>query len=181
MLDPFIFSDSIESKAKKFLSLTDNYTPLFDDNGEISKSSGSFIDAFADAFESYSLSGEVLGATHGLQQKELLKIFLSLYSINIIDFATALANYFSTVCIVNGVPSHGGISVVSVTNDALSHIPEFVSAIESSYTTNLYEPIFHNLINNIESIALPSITWIVTELVWTGTSFVPIPFLEKIT
>lgn len=179
-LDPYVFSDSIETDAKLFLSLDDNYKPLYDENKKVKNSYGNYIELFSSAYENYSLTGTVLGAEHGSQQKSFLEVFLGLYSNNIVDFATALANYWSTVLLVNGTPMHGGVSVISVTNDAILHIPEFIQAIESSYTTDLYNPMFHNLINNIEHIALPSITWVVTELVWVGNAFVPVPFNEKI-
>lgn len=182
-LTPSIFTNEFESFMRRYISLDDSFQPIYEGNS-IVPSYGDYPSKFASAYETYSLSGVVLGAVHGAQQPSILESFLRSWNSNsrssVTEFATALASYWSTVLVVPGSPAHGGVSVVSVTNDSTSHISEFESAILATITTSFYRPIFINLINNIESIALPSVTWYVTELVDQGGSLVPVTFTEKV-
>jgi hypothetical protein len=123
------------------------------------------------------LTGLVLGAAHGSQQAGLLEAFMKAASGSIIDFATALANYWGTVLVINGLPLHGGVSVISVVNDAPSKIAAFQDAILASITTEYKYPVMNHLMENIEAIALPQVTWIVTEMMPNGS---PASFPEKV-
>ena len=178
-LTPIIFPNEFESFMKRYISLNDSFLPIYDGD-TIVPSYGDYPSKFASAYEKYSLSSEVLGAVHGAQQPALLETFLRSWSYSVTEFATSLANYWSTVLIVPGAPMHGGVSVQSVTNDAACHVADFEAAILATITTSFYQPIFTNLINNIESIALPAVTWYVVELVYQGGSLTPVTFTEKV-
>jgi|SRR5690554_5061312 len=180
MLDPNIFPNEFDAFMKRKVSLDDNFLPLYDGDF-ILPSTGDYPSAFARAYDTYSYSGEVLGATHATAHNPgILEAFMRSHSTSVTDFARALANFWSTVLIVPGVPMHGGVSVQSVVNDASAQVSAFESAILASITTELTTPVFIQLINNIETIALPSITWTVIEMIPVGPSLVPTPFLEKI-
>lgn len=167
-LTPSIFPAEFESFMLRYISLDNSFLPLY--NGDqIESSVGDYPSSFASSYETYSLSGEVLGALHGAQSPDILESYLRTFSTSVTDFATALANYWSTVLIVPGAPAHGGKSVATVTNDASSQISAFESAIIATFTIQLETPVFVNLINNIEAIALPSVTWFVTEVMPNDT------------
>jgi len=180
MLTPTIFTQEFDDFMKRFISLNDEFQPIYS-NGQISPSVGDYPSRFASAYETYSLSGVVPGALHGSQSPSILESFFRSHSTSITQFATSLADYWSSVLLVPGPPAHGGIQVLEVTNDASSQVSAFESAIRASITTSLVTPVFSNLINNIETIALPTVTWTVTELVdQGGGNFVPEDFFETI-
>lgn len=174
-LTPSIFPTEFESFMKRYISLNDSFLPIYED-GIIVPSIGDYPSTFASTHETYSLSGEVLGAVHGNQQPDILETYLRTFSTSVTDFATALAEYWSTVLIVPGPPAHGGDVVTTVVNDAASKVASFEAAITTTFTTSLSTPVFINLINNIEQIALPDVTWTVTEL-FDGS---PVTFPEKV-
>lgn len=180
-LMPIVFSNELIDDMNAFVSLGSGGLPLTDAPGIVTPGAGDYPSSFASAYEAYSLTGEVLGAIHGDQQRpSIIESYLRTFSTSIIDFATALANYWATVLIVPGPPAHGGISVVSVVNDATDHVSAFASAITASLTQDYKLPIMKHLIDNIESIALPQVTWTVTELIPTGAGPVPMQFAEKV-
>lgn len=191
MLRPKTFADEFEKFTLRyssyevpyfendpnFIPSLGEFTILSDDEGNILPPEGDFPLKYAESYETYSLTGEVLGAVHGLQQPEFIETFMRSFSTSITEFATALANYWSTVLIVPGVPSHGGVSVVSVVNDATNWIASFEAAILASITTEYKYPVMVHLIENIEAIALPNVTWTVTEMMSSGS---PASFPEKV-
>lgn len=197
MLTPNTFSYSFESFMNNYISLVqpekpDDWDDVVDgeftpdknkfvsktnDDGSITQPVGDYPSSFASSYEEYSLEGIVLGAVHGAQQPIIIESFMRTFSNSIIDFATALANYWGTVLIINGLPLHGGVSVISVVNDAPSKIPAFQAAILASITTEYKYPVMSHLMENIEAIALPQVTWIVTEMMPNGS---PASFPEKV-
>jgi hypothetical protein len=180
MLDPNIFPSEFDAFMKRKVSLSDSFLPLYDGDF-ILPAFGDYPSAFASAYDIYSYSGEVLGATHEpAHDPGIIEAFMRSYSTSVTEFAQALADFWSTVLIVPGAPMHGGVSVQSVVNDASVQVGAFESAILASITTELTTPVFIQLINNIEAIALPSVTWTVTEMIPVGSSLVPTPFLEKV-
>ena len=136
-------------------------------------SSGNFAAGFASAYHNYASAGQVLGAISGGGNQSIIQNFMDSVQSNsqaIPDFAKALADYWAGVAVKPGTPAHGGVSVVSVTNDAASKVSAFLSAITESYTTDKTDPGFQQLIENIENIALTAVTWTVTEQMPDGGS-----------
>ena len=176
-LDSIVFSNEIVDKANRFFSINLHQYPILDEDGNVIPSSGDYPFDFAQSYETYSLTGEVKSALHGDQQPSIIEDFLRVYNTSIYDFATALAEYWFTVLIIPGEPTHGGISVVSVENDATSFIDSFYDAITASLTQEWKMPIYNHFINNIEEIALPDVTWYITELMPNGSTSV---FTEKV-
>jgi hypothetical protein len=162
-----------------FCSLNTDGTPKVDGNGVPVPSQGTYPAPFANAYKTYTLTGQVLGAQHGSQNESILSSWLSGPVTGTEEFAQVLANYWATVLIVPGAPAHGGTSVVSVTNDAASKVSAFVAALNATYTTNSVEPIFSSFLENVKNIALSQVTWFVTELMPPSSS--PTVFQEKIT
>lgn len=179
MLTSNIFSQEFDDFMKRYISLDNEFQPIYE-GGDISPSVGDYPSKFASAYETYSLSGEVLGANHGSQEPSILETFLRSHNTSITQFAMSLADYWSTVLIVPGEPAHGGVQVVQVTNNATSQLSSFESAIRATLTTSLTLPVFSTLINNIEVIALPSVTWTITELMDRGGTLVPEHFFETV-
>lgn len=142
-----------------------------------------FPSAWATAYDNYGKAGVVLGAINEGGNKGALDSFLrggvNNDDATITAFAVALASYWADVALIPGDPAHGGISVVSVANDAGSQVSAFESAIRSSMTSSRSEPFFKVLIENIQNIGVSAITWTVTEVVLTPAP-VPTDFLEKI-
>lgn len=177
MLTPIVFSNEFEAFMNRYVSYTISGNPaitdfkaITDDNGVIVPPIGDFPFQYAAAYETYSLTGEVLGAEHGSQTPVIIESFLRTYSISVLEFATALANYWATVLLIPSAPMHGGVSVVSVVNDAASKVGAFHSAITASLTTDYKYPVMVHFIENVESIALPQVTWTVTELFSNGST-----------
>lgn len=127
---------------------------------ETSAPSGGYQQAFADAYDTYAVAGELSqgGGAPGMEDKSIISGFLSGLTGNttVTEFATMFANYWAT-CLL--VPDGGAISVV---NDASSQIPAFEAAIIASITQSDTQPYFQHLVENIQSIALPQVTWTVT-------------------
>ena len=138
-----------------------------------------YAPAFASAYETYASAGTVPGATNTGGTESILEAFVAavISRVETIDeFAQALADYWATVAITPGSPAHGGTSVTSVVNDALSQVAAFRSAIVASITDVDTAPYFEQLIVNIENIGVSAVTWTVTELI----GGVPTPFSENI-
>lgn len=179
MLIPTVFSDEFESFMNRYISLAipdvpipliTEFTAIRDDSGNIVPPIGDFPLEYSLAYEKYSLTGQVLGAVHGVQQPQIIETFLRSFTASVREFAVALANYWSTVLIVPGAPAHGGVSVVSVVNDAASKVSSFEAAITASLTTDYKYPVMVHFIENVESIALPDVTWTVTERFSNGST-----------
>ena len=121
--------------------------------------STSFPSAFASAYKTYSQAGTLSGGggVSGSESEGILSSFLSSFTSNTTpdDFAQTLANYWAT-CLL--VPAGG---VISVVNDAASKKSAFKTAILASLTTTEKTPYFKDFMQNIQSIALPTITWTV--------------------
>jgi len=179
-LQPILFSTTFIDDMNAYMSIDASGLTITTAPGVVKPSIGDFPNSFASAYETYSLTGEVLGAVHGAQELGIIEAYLKTFSNTVIDFATALANYWATVLIVPGIPAHGGISVLSVSNDAASQVSAFASAITASLTSEYQLPLMKTLIDNIEAIALPTITWTVIEIIPTGAGPVPTPFIEKV-
>ena len=175
-LQPIVFSNAIFDGINGFMAIDSSQYPVTKSDGDVAYSFGDYPSIFADSYEAYSLTGVVLGAIHGSQSPSIIESFLRTFNTSITEFATALANYWATVLIIPGIPAHGGSSVISVTNDAASHVSDFEAAIIASYTQEYQLPVFQQFILNIENIALPTVTWYVTELV----GIVPVTFTEKV-
>ncbi|MBE0470519.1 MAG: hypothetical protein IBX55_13555 [Methyloprofundus sp.] len=142
---------------------------------------GNFPQDWAQAYDDYAIAGVVPGAANTGGDKSILESFFSSgvgnSSATITTFAMALADYWATVAVDPGAPAHGGTAVVSVENDAASHIADFETAIVSSMSSDLSTPFFLVMVQNIQTLAVDSIIWSVTELVG-GT---PTTFQEVIT
>lgn len=134
---------------------------------------------FATEYDKYAKEGVVLGADNGAEDKSILQDALG-KSTTVTELATAFADYWATVFIVPGDPAHGGTAVISVVNDAASKVSLFESAIQESITSSKSEPFFYQFINNIETMAVSSIIWTVTEMMPT-TPPSPSSFPETIT
>lgn len=172
-LDSIVFSNELEDGYKKFIGVDGNGVPVAGDDGMPVPSQGNYEEIFADAIEAHSLTGEVPGAEHGNQDKTIIEDFIASFSDNssgVIEFATALANYWATVLIVPGSPAHGGVEVTDVVNDAANRVSAFEDAITASITQEYKYPWMEHFIINVESIALPQVIWTVTELMSDGTT-----------
>lgn len=144
--------------------------------------SGDYPSAFAAGYDNYAKEGIVLGAENNGGTKMIIETFLrgvSSRSQTITDFAQALAEYWATVAITPGLPAHGGIEVVSISNDALSHVADFETAIRASITQTESKPYFHQFVSNIETMAVRKIIWTVVELM-PGSPPSPTSFPEGI-
>ena len=166
------------------LGIEDGYKPFaaIGDDGKTTgnPSAGDYPNLFATAYDNYAAQGVVPGAENSGRTPIIIENFLRSglagSSSPVTDFATALAEYWAAVAVVPGSPAHGGTEVVSVTNDAMSHVSDFEAAITSSLTTSESKPWFENFVQNVETIAVSTIVWTVTELLPPET-----PFTEAIT
>lgn len=129
---------------------------------------GSVAAAFASGYHDYASAGVVLGAASGGGDPSIIEGFMDGATSNspaeIAAFALALATYWSGVAVTPGVPSHGGTAVTLVVNDALAKVSLFQAAISASITDEASEPGFLALVENIETMAVSAIVWMVTEL-----------------
>lgn len=167
-------------------NITNAYLPAagLTANGEPSTEppTGDYPAAFAAAYNNYAKKGIVLGATNNGGDATIIEMFMrgvSSRSQTITDFAQALAEYWATVAITPGLPAHGGIEVVSVSNNALSHYADFEAAIRASITQTESKPYFHQFVSNIETMAVRKIIWTVTELM-PGSPPTPVSYPEPI-
>lgn len=124
---------------------------------------GDLGSTWASAFLSWSTAGVLseAGGVAGSEDSSIVQSFISglTGNTNVADFAQMLADYWATCLLVpNG-------TAVSVVNDASSQVAAFESAITASITTSEDTPYFQSLFENIQSIALPSITWTVNRVV----------------
>lgn len=182
-LDPKVASDELTKAIAKAcaMELVDGeLTPIKD--GDVDTST--YPDDFALGYGKYAMGGMVLGATSTMGDISIISDFLesakSAGSADVSLFALALAEYWATVSITPGVPSHGGTAVVSVVNNAMAMVGAFQSAIMASMTDKISKPYYFNFVKNIEDMAVSNIIWIVTELIPTPGGPVPTPFPETI-
>lgn len=178
MLIPSKASEAILNSHSELLGLNPDGSVRPRDEYEFGGSSD-FAKAFADGYHDYASDGLVLGAISGGGDKSILEAAWG-KTTTVTELATALANYWATVAVVPGVPSHGGISVISVVNNSASLVSSFEAAIQASITQTKSEPFYFKFVDNIEKMAVSSIIWTVTELMPTVPPS-PAPFPESIT
>lgn len=185
-MDASVFTSNFYPTFQSFCSLDSDFNVRTKDTGDYVTAvdpSGDFGAVFASSYEKYSVTGTVLGASHGSQDPSLLENFINGLSgaTTVTDLATVFANYWATVAILPGSPAHGGLSVVSVVNDAAAKVSLFEAAITASIGNKINRPFYEEFINNLYNIAVSNIVWTVTELIQVGPSTVPTPFPETIT
>jgi hypothetical protein len=135
---------------------------------------------FANGYNTYGLDGIVLGGLNsGGDTSQIEAILSGGKQVDVTEFAQAFSDYWATVCIDPGVPSHGGMSVISSINNADTLVSLFVDAITASITNVESKPYFYNFIKNIEDIAVKQIQWTITELM-PGSPPYPAVFIETI-
>lgn len=142
---------------------------------------GNYPADFASAYNDYAMAGVVPGAENTGGDASILEAALTSATSSpatITTLATAFANYWATVAIDPGTPAHGGVSVVSVSNNAATLAALFEAAINASITDEDSSPWFETFISNVQDMAVANIVWTVTELIPPA---VPTPFTEVIT
>ena len=128
---------------------------------------GDFPADWATAYDDYAAAGVVLGAENSGGTKSILADAMATVTsspASIAMLANAMANYWATVAVTPGTPSHGGVAVASVVNNAETLVPLFQAAITVSIAATEDKPWFETLVTNIETMAVASIVWTVTEL-----------------
>lgn len=171
-LDPMVASSTISKAYLDFVGLDKDGKPTGN------PPTGDYPALFAAGYKEYAEQGIVLGADNSGSDESIIEFAIG-KTTTVTELATAFANYWATVAILPGTPAHGGISVVSVVNDAATRVSSFEAAIEASMTTKESKPYFYNLVNNIETMAVSTIIWTVTEMMPT-TPPSPSPFPETI-
>jgi len=169
-------------------SMTRDYKSVVNHDGRWSVGSpivfnNTYHEMFATNYDDYAQPGIVLGATNVGGTKSIISNWMLSMETgdNIRRFAEILAEYWDTVALVPGPPMHGGISTVSVVNDALSQVDAFEAAIIASIRDTESTPWFLEFVTNVQNIGVAAVTWTVVELMPTGAGPVPTTFLEKIT
>jgi len=172
-LNPASAASEIWTAYKAAAAIDDDGNPLE------TAPTGDFPADWATAYDNYAKQGVVLGATNTGGNKSILESFLRTVTSgnNTTAFSTALANYWATVSVAPGTPSHGGTGVVSVVNDATSKVSLFAAAITASITSERKTPYFKHFIENIQTMAVAQIVWTVTEAI---PNVGPVPFPENI-
>lgn len=121
---------------------------------------GSLGSAWASACLSWSTAGVLSGGggVAGSEDGSIIQAYIDSLTgnSNPSDMATVFADYWAT-CLL--IPSGSATGVV---NNASSQVAAFESAITASITTVDSQPYFQALFQNIQDIALPTITWTVT-------------------
>lgn len=173
-LDPTVAASGITDVYLQIAGLKADGTPDPD-----AVPSGDFPTGFAGAYDTYAKDGVVAGATNSGGDTSILSGFLSGAGqpVAASDFALAFAEYWGTVAVSPGAPAHGGVSVVSVTNDAIAHVSDFEAAIAASTTNQLSMPFYLAFIQNLESMAVSLIQWTIVEMMPSGS---PSSFTETI-
>lgn len=143
----------------------------------------SYHSYFALNYDDYAKEGIVLGATNEGGEYPILENWMEALSTgdNVRQFAQILAEYWDTVALVPGPPMHGGVSTVSVVNDALDQVDAFEAAIRASMRNTASNPWYLEFVTNIQTIGVAAVTWTVTELVPIAGVPTPTDFPEKIT
>lgn len=150
-----------------------------------------FANIIASDYETYSDGGIVLGANNNSANKgfiytALIDLNNSSYNGNapesIARLARGFTDFWASAFITPDTPAHGGIQVVSVTNDAQLYYQDFYDAIYSfvgQYGT-VFNPPYEELFLRLETV-VRQIKWFVTERFITGTGTVDTVFIEFIT
>lgn len=130
---------------------------------------GDYVIDWPSAYDTYAEQGIVLGADNSGGNTAILTEFfrggVGNDAATITRFATALAEYWSTVAVSPGIPAHGGSVVISVSNSAMACIQDFEAAILASLSSVESKPYWLHFIENVQNIAVSKIIWTVTELV----------------
>lgn len=168
-LNPNQLAQALWDALKPVAALNDDGSPSDDEP------TGNFTDGFVGALNSYAMEGEVPGADNSGGDTSLIESLLNQArsnesSVDVSEFAFAMANFWSTVAVEPGDPGHGGNSVVSVTNNALAHVSDFESAITASFRDTETKPYFLHFTQNLQSMAISKITWTVIEMFNSGPS-----------
>ena len=162
-LNPLVASSAISTSYLRYAGLNGNGRP----NGN--PSTGNYPSSFAAGYKEYAEQGIVLGADNSGGNESIIRAALG-KNTTVTELATAFANYWATVAVLPGDPAHGGTSVISVVNDATTRVSAFEAAIVASITSTESKPYFFNFVNNIETMAVSTIIWTVTELMSSGSS-----------
>lgn len=120
------------------------------DNKPVTKD---FPDQWASGYNQYTLDGVVTGAISDGGDETIISSYLKSGGFSPTSFGYMLADYWATV----HVTPAGGF--VSVSNDAVANKDLFVAAVYASMTETISKPYYKSLIDNIENIALSSVTW----------------------
>ena len=146
--------------------------------------------AWADYYDEYALQGVISGSDIPSSDPSIIHAFFTKcaneefgddYATLLIEFGQMFADYWSTVFVSGGAPAHGGMEVVSVSNDASGFQPQFTAAIIAHGQANsgIYaSPPFVKFISDIE-VVVKQITWTIDELMPT-TPPAPQSFSENI-
>lgn len=166
-LSPSTAASEIEAAYRDFVGIDEDGMPTGD------LSAGDFAQAFATAYDDYAADGEVPGAASGGGDASIISSFMNSVPgsdpATVGEFAQAMADYWAGVAVEPGEPAHGGGAVVAVENDALSRVSEFEDAISDSITTELSEPLYLDLVENLQG-AVESIVWTITEQMPNGST-----------
>ena len=143
-----------------------------------------FAADFADAYNTYAMTGLVLGALNTGGEKALLEAAIKQTNSTVGNgsdtLAKGFAGYWATVCIVGGVPSHGGIAVVSSVNNAMTLEAAFKAAVMKGLDSSKDgQPYYETLITDVETV-VKTIAWTVVEMIPAVPSPIPVPFPEVI-
>lgn len=172
-LNPSTASEAITSAYLDAASLNADGSPNLDESGQPVPPEGDFPADWAQGYDVYAAAGEVPGADNSGRSPGILESVLrdgmSTQGPSVTDLAQALAEYWATVAVEPGSPAHGGVSVVSVENDAIAQVAAFESAIQASITQEERTPYFLEFVSNVESIGVGAVTWSVSEQMPDGT------------
>lgn len=161
-LNPSVASSAISTA---YLNMVNTYPPV---------RPSSWNTVWQNAYNSYMLTGALDqgGAVAGSEQPNIIGSFFSSLTQNTTPeaFGTMMCNYWATCFLI---PTG---NTISVTNDASAQVTNFVQAVSSSITTTETTPYFLQAIQNIQNIALPTITWTVTRQTGSTTTIT----LEKV-
>lgn len=166
-LNPNVFAAAITEAYKLAANLDSNLEPI--DHPTLPNN---FVSSFGSAMNSLLSGGGVPGTSNTGANTSGLENILSNLSNSESDvdaLGEAFASMMSNVCITPGSPAHGGVAVISVTNDASSKGVQVASLLKSKITNQLHTPPYTNFADAFMS-AVGTITWTVTELYSDSTT-----------
>lgn len=133
---------------------------------------------FSNNYDQYASAALIPGSVNSDRYKTILQnVFANANpTVDPDALAQALAEYWHTVSVKPGAPMHGGISVVSVRNDALEKVHLFRQAVDYSMTTVGQADWYETFANNVQAIAVEELEWTVVEQMPIGP---PQTFIEK--
>ena len=126
----------------------------------------SWPDDFASAYNDYAMGGEVLGTVNEGGDKSVLSSFMEgAEGSTPLEFAQAIADFWSGVALEPGIPFDGAISVDEVVeNNALTLVAPIQAAIMASMTDQLDgPPYFKTLLDNIQAVITGQMLWTVIQ------------------